>query len=184
MNFLYQKKLRAHDKFVIVAFLSLVVFLTSAGACALASDDDWPLYGREHNNQRFSPHADINTENVSGLKLVWKYHTDKKSTFQSSPIVKGDVMFVTTPFNDVVALNAVSGKALWRYQHTLKSDKYCCGPANRGPAVADGKVYTVTIDGRLIALDQNTGAVVWDKQITSDRREGILWRCANRTNRL
>ena len=69
-------------------------------------------------------------------------------------------MYLTTPFNDVIALDAVSGEQVWRYKHKLKDKNFCCGPANRGPAVSNGKVYTVTIDARLIALDQHTGEVL------------------------
>jgi glucose dehydrogenase len=127
---------------------------------------DWSLYGQEYNNQRYSPLKQINRNNVGKLKLAWKYKTGKKNTFQTNPLVQNGVMYITTPFNDVAALDAASGKEKWRYQHKLKSDNYCCGPANRGPAIANGKIYTVTIDGRLIALDQTNGNVMWDESIT------------------
>ncbi len=127
---------------------------------------DWSLYGHDYNNQRYSSLKQINHRNVNKLKLAWKYRTGKKNTFQTNPLVKDGVMYITTPFNDVVALNAESGKEIWRYHHKLKSDKFCCGPANRGPAIANGKIYTVTIDGRLIALDQTNGNVLWDEAIT------------------
>jgi glucose dehydrogenase len=137
---------------------------------SLADDNskvaDWSLYGSDYNNQRFSPLNQINSDNVKNLTLAWKYKTGKKNTFQTNPLVKDGVMYITAPFNDVIALNAASGKEIWRYQHKLKSDNFCCGPANRGPALANGKVYTVTIDGRLIALDQADGKVIWDKAIT------------------
>ncbi|MCZ6805161.1 MAG: PQQ-binding-like beta-propeller repeat protein [Proteobacteria bacterium] len=146
--------------------LFFVVISTLSCADKNQDDGEWSLYGREYNNQRFSPLTQINRDNVSKLKLAWKYKTSKKNTFQTSPLVKGGIMYITAPFNDVIALEAVSGKELWRYQHKLKSDNYCCGPANRGPAMANGKIYTVTIDGRLIALDQTNGKVLWDVAIT------------------
>ncbi len=146
-------------------FIFPVISWLGVVATVDAETDGWPLYGREHNNQRYSPHAEINSKNISNLKLAWKYKSGKKNTFQSSPIVLGNVMYVTLPFNDVVALDAQTGETIWRYKHELQSDNFCCGPANRGPAVADGKVYTVTIDGRLIALDQHSGKVIWDNQI-------------------
>ncbi|MFT5425583.1 MAG: glucose dehydrogenase [Gammaproteobacteria bacterium] len=126
---------------------------------------DWPLYGRDYSNQRFSPLTQISTENISKLKLAWSYKTGKKATFQTSPIVIDGTMFITTPFNDVIALNAESGDEIWRYEHQLTKDEFCCGPANRGPAVANGIVYTATIDARLIALDQKSGKVLWDIEI-------------------
>jgi len=148
--------------------ISILLFLTSTSSFAGADNEntDWSLYGREYNNQRYSPLNQINHHNVSKLKLAWKYKTDKKNTFQTNPLVQNGIMYITTPFNDVVALDATSGKEIWRYQHELKSDNYCCGPANRGPAITNGKVYTVTIDGRLIALDQNNGKVIWNVAIT------------------
>ncbi len=133
--------------------------------------NDWPLYGRDYTNQRYSPLQQINRENVQQLELAWKYKTGKKATFQTSPIVIKGTMYITTPFNDVIALNAETGAEIWRYQHQLQSNDYCCGPANRGPAVANGKVFTVTIDSRLIALDQNTGDVLWDVRITDSQAE-------------
>ncbi len=136
---------------------------------SLAEDNlnsDWSLYGRDYNNQRYSPLKQINDKNVNKLTLAWKYKTGIKSTFQTNPLVQNSIMYITTPFNDVVALNAISGEEIWRYKHKLKSDSFCCGPANRGPAIANGKIFTVTIDGRLIALDQKNGDVIWDKAIT------------------
>ena len=76
---------------------------------------DWPLYGRDYSNQRFSPLEQINLENINQLKLAWHYQTGKKATFQTTPIVVDNTMFITTPFNDVIALDAESGKELWRY---------------------------------------------------------------------
>jgi len=129
-------------------------------------NSDWPLYGRAYDNQRFSPLDQINTTNIHNLKLAWRYKTGKVGSFQTSPIVVDGIMYITTPFNDVIALDAYSGKKIWRYEHELKSSNYCCGPANRGPAVANGKVYSVTVDARLLALDKLSGAVIWDKAIT------------------
>jgi len=145
-----------------------LIFLAPTYSLAASDDDntDWSLYGKEYNNQRYSPLKQINRSNVRTLKLAWKYKTGKKNTFQTNPLVQNGVMYITTPFNDVVALDAATGKEIWRYKHKLKSDNYCCGPANRGPALANGKIYTVTIDGRLIALDQTNGNVIWDKAIT------------------
>ncbi|MGI9229538.1 MAG: pyrroloquinoline quinone-dependent dehydrogenase [Gammaproteobacteria bacterium] len=130
------------------------------------ADQDWPLYGRSYDNQRYSELDQINTDNVAGLTPVWRFHTGKIGTFQASPIVKGGVMYITTPFNHVIALDAQTGRVLWRYEHRLSRDDFCCGPANRGAAVAGEYVYTVTIDARLIALNKHTGKVVWDVALT------------------
>lgn len=152
------------SRIVYVIFITLL--LQGCSDNNNTDQSDWPLYGRDYNNQRFSPLTQINRDNIDQLQLVWKYKTDKKSTFQTTPIVVDGVMYITTPFNDVIALDAVTGKEKWHYRHQLKQENFCCGPANRGPAVAYGKVYTVTIDARLIALDQNTGQKLWDIAIT------------------
>ncbi len=151
-----------------------LIFALLATACAYSETDvvngetdvDWVLYGNGYHNQRFSPLSQINRDSVARLKLVWKHQTGKKNTFQASPIVKNGIMYITTPFNDVVALDADTGQQRWRYRHQLSNNNFCCGPANRGAAIANGKVLMVTIDGRLIALDQSTGTVVWDTVIT------------------
>ena len=92
--------------------------------------------------------------------------TGKFGSFQTSPIIRDGVMYITTPYNDIIALRADSGKVLWRYSHELPDKTFCCGPANRGPAVTDDKVFSVTIDARLIALERDTGKVIWDVAIT------------------
>ena len=153
------------------------VFLCSTAAraqdAAKTTDGDWAYYGRDYTNQRYSPLTEINADNVNNLKLTWSYHTGKTGSFQASPIVLDGIMYITTPFNDVIALSADTGKEIWHYKHQLRSEHFCCGPANRGPAVAYGKVYMATIDARLIALDQKTGKVIWDIPITDpDTSEG------------
>ena len=129
-------------------------------------------YGNNYANHRFSELKQITTENVDQLELAWTYQTGIKKTFQTSPIVVDGAMFITTPLNDVISMDALTGKEIWRYKHDLQGDKFCCGPSNRGPAVSDGKVFTVTIDARLIALDKNTGEKLWDVPI-SDPNSGI-----------
>jgi len=131
-----------------------------------ADRQNWLLYGRDYSNQRYSPLNQITRNNVGRLTLKWIYQTGKLGTFQANPLVVDGVMYITTPYNDAVALDARTGKQIWRYRHQLRTAKFCCGPANRGAAVAYGKVYMATIDARLVALDQRTGQVVWDVAIT------------------
>lgn len=151
-----------------ILLLSLIGLL--AGGCSPASeldeDSDWALYGNGYNNQRYSSLARINRDNVGSLELAWRYHTGIKAAFETNPLVKDGVMYITTPYNNVVALDAASGREIWRYEHQLRDYQYCCGPANRGAALAGGKVIMGTIDARLIALDQKTGEVVWDVRVT------------------
>ena len=163
-------------KVLFLCFSTVVAFIIfsgcTQGSCQTNSGD-WAYYGRDYTNQRFSPLTTINADNVKYLQLSWNYHTGKTGTFQASPIVIDGMMYITTPYNDVIALDAASGKELWHYRHQLHGEHFCCGPANRGPAVAYGKVYMTTIDARLIALDQKTGKVIWDIPITDpDTSEG------------
>jgi glucose dehydrogenase len=128
-----------------------------------AFPDEWPSFGRDYANQRFSPLIQINVNNVKNLRTAWHYHSGVKAVFQATPIVVDGVMYVSLPFNHVVALDAKTGKEIWRYEHQrLKDWAMCCGPANRGVAVGYGKVFIGTVDARLIALDAKTGKMVWD----------------------
>ena len=133
------------------------------GADAQFDSNEWPSYGRDYSNQRFSPLSKINSSNVHNLKLEWQFNSGLKNTFQATPIVSDGVMYLSLPFNHVVALDAKTGKQLWRYEHQRRQDwKLCCGPANRGVAVSDGKVFMGTVDARLIALDAKNGELLWD----------------------
>lgn len=151
-----------------VAAICSLVLVACGGANysksnAKADINDWPSFGRDYSSQRFSPATQINTQNVKELAQAWVYKSGISASFQTTPIVQNGVMYLSLPFNHVVALNAKTGKELWRYQHDKRADwKLCCGPANRGVAVANGKVFIGTVDARLIALNATTGAKEWD----------------------
>lgn len=134
-----------------------------------STNADWPHYGLNYQGQRHSPLTQINRNNVSKLVPAWQHNTGVKSTFQATPIVVGGVMYVSLPFNHVIAVNAQTGAEIWRYQHQRKQDwPMCCGPANRGVAVAEGKVFIGTVDARLIALDAKTGKKLWDIDVATN----------------
>ena len=122
----------------------------------------WPLHGHDLGGQRFSPLRQLDTATVARLAPAWSYHSGITATFQSTPIVVDTVMYLSLPGSSVVALDARDGRELWRYAHQSRTTKPCCGPANRGVAVARGLVYVGTVDGRLVALDARSGAVRWD----------------------
>ena len=129
----------------------------------------WPSYGRDYSNQRFSPLKQINRDNVARLAPRWSFKSGINATFQATPIVVGGVMYLSLPFNHVVALDARDGHQLWRYEHKRREGStMCCGPANRGVAVGYGKVFIGTVDARLIALDAKTGKVLWDIDAAAD----------------
>lgn len=124
---------------------------------------EWPSFGRDYSNQRFSPLGQINRENVDKLGLAWRHKTGVSASFQTTPLVVDGVMYVSLPYNHVLALDAKTGKPLWRYEHQRRKEwKMCCGPANRGVAVGYGKVFIGTVDARLVALNARTGRVEWD----------------------
>lgn len=139
--------------------------MKSAGA----DRDNWLLHGRDYTNQRFSPLDAVNTSNVKSLVPKWIYQTGVAGTFQVTPIVADGVMFLSTPFSHVAAVDAKTGKEIWRYEHKRTTDKLCCGPANRGVALGYGKVFISTVDAHLIALDQKTGSKLWDVALAGDK---------------
>jgi glucose dehydrogenase len=151
---------------------------------------DWPSYGLDLKSQRFSNLSQINQHNVSTLKTAWKVETGVKATFQATPIVVNGIMYVSLPFNHVLALDAATGKQLWKYSHDRKTDwAMCCGPANRGVAVAQGKVYIGTVDARLIALDAKTGQKLWDidvaaSQVTTEQQGTLNSSDPNKTRKI
>ena len=120
----------------------------------------------DYNQQRFYPAKQINTGNVSKLRVAWVFQTDIRESMETSPIVVNGVMYVTTSFSHVYAIDAKTGEQLWHYKHPLGPiTTYCCGPNNRGVAVYEDKVYLATLDSKLVALDAKTGNKVWQSDI-------------------
>ncbi len=126
----------------------------------------------DYTQQRYYPNRQINTGNVSKLRPAWIFQTDVKESLETSPIVVNGVMYVTTSFSHVYALDARTGEELWHYAHKMGPiTTFCCGPNNRGVAVADNLVYVATLDAKLLALDAKTGKVVWTTDV-ADPEEG------------
>ena len=133
------------------------------------SDEQWPSYGKNLTNQRFSTLTQINQDNVKNLELAWKFKSGVAATFQASPLVINNVMFISLPHNHVVALDAKTGKELWRYNHKKRDSwRMCCGPANRGLAYSSNKIFIGTVDARLVALDAKTGKKIWDIDVADN----------------
>ncbi len=155
---------------LVTATLLIACTQVSKPASGNSGNVDWPSYGLNLQSQRFSALTRINQQNVNRLQPAWTVNTGIKATFQATPIVVNGVMYVSLPFNHVVALNAATGEQLWKYTHERKTDwPLCCGPANRGVAVADGKVFIGTIDARLIALDAGNGKKLWDIDVAGSQ---------------
>jgi alcohol dehydrogenase (cytochrome c) len=120
----------------------------------------------DYTQKRFSPNTQITPANVGKLRVAWIFQTDVKESMETSPIIVNGVMYVTTSFSHVYALNAQTGEELWHYKHSLGPiTTYCCGPNNRGVAVYEDKVYLATLDAKLVALDAKTGNKVWQSDV-------------------
>jgi alcohol dehydrogenase (cytochrome c) len=136
----------------------------------MADGGQWPSYGRDYTNQRFSPLAQVTAANVRQLALAWHFKTGIPHSFETSPLVVGRVMYITTPENHVVALDAATGVRKWEYTHVLGSTTVCCGTVNRGAAYYGGRIYMATLDAKLVALDTADGRRVWEVQVADNRR--------------
>jgi alcohol dehydrogenase (cytochrome c) len=131
----------------------------------------WPTNGGDLYNRRYSPLSQINRDNVSQLKAVWRTRLggsglDLKYSGEASPIVHDGVIYIITGADDVFAISVESGEILWTYKANLdqKVNVVCCGWTSRGVGLGDGKIYVGQLDGKLVALDQRSGAVVWSVQ--------------------
>ncbi|MGE0822571.1 MAG: methanol/ethanol family PQQ-dependent dehydrogenase [Candidatus Binatia bacterium] len=127
--------------------------------------ENWLMYRRTYDSWGYSPLTQINTQNVNKLVPVWTFSTSVGEGHQSPPIVNAGVMFITTPQNQVLALDAKTGDLLWRYKHELPDDLFQLHPTNRGVALYGDKVFLATVDAHLLALNARTGEVVWDQTV-------------------
>ena len=115
---------------------------------------------------RYYPAAQINTGNVGKLKPAFIFQTEVLESMETAPIVVDGIMYVTTSYNHVYAVDAATGKEFWHYKHKQGPvTTYCCGPNNRGVAILDGQLFMGTLDAKLVSLDAKTGKVLWATQI-------------------
>jgi len=115
---------------------------------------------------RYYPAAQINTGNVAKLRPAFQFQTEVLESMETAPIVIDGVMYITTSYNHLYALDAVTGKEFWHYKHKMGPvTTFCCGPNNRGVAVMGDKLYMGTLDAKLVAFDAKTGKVLWSTQI-------------------
>lgn len=133
----------------------------------IAADDEpgqWMSTGRTYSEQHFSPLDQITTENVNELGLAWYADFNIPRGQESTPLVVDGVIYVTTAWSNVRAYDAISGETLWQFDSEVPGEwgvRACCDVVNRGAAIWNGKVFVGTIDGRLVAIDAETGAQVW-----------------------
>jgi len=115
---------------------------------------------------RYYPAAQINTTNVAKLRPAFQFQTEVLESMETAPIVIDGIMYITTSYNHVYALDAATGKEFWHYKHKMGPvTTFCCGPNNRGVAVMGDRLYMGTLDAKLLAFDAKTGKVLWSTQI-------------------
>ena len=161
-------------RFILAVTLTIALAPAAARAQAMVSAADlqqatqsstsWLTYGHDYSNERYSSLAQITPQNAGSLVPAWVFQTGVAAAFETTPVVADGKMFVTTAYDHVFAVDPRTGKSLWHYQAKLDKTIFCCGPVNRGVAVADGVLFLGQLDGKLVALDENTGAVKWSIQ--------------------
>ncbi|PCH73133.1 MAG: PQQ-dependent dehydrogenase, methanol/ethanol family [Flavobacteriaceae bacterium] len=179
------KKLKVSLKFTLV-FLCLAIVScsndkkskmnTSSSNKTTSADVGWSTYGNDYTNKRYSELSQINAGNVDELKVVWEKSLNINEAQECTPIVVGKTIYVTTSNGPkyVYALDAVTGAQKWVYSPEIPQDfaRYaCCGIVNRAPAYADGKLFVGRLDGRLVALDAETGKELWNVEVV-DYKQG------------
>jgi quinohemoprotein ethanol dehydrogenase len=138
----------------------------SALLVANAADEGWRLHGTQ-TDQRFSSLNQINEQTVPRLGLVWSKELGTSRGLEATPIVDNGIIYTTGSWSVVFAFDATTGQTKWIYDPKVPRERayfFCCDVVNRGVALHRGKVYVATLDGRLIALDQQTGTPVWTVQ--------------------
>jgi alcohol dehydrogenase (cytochrome c) len=162
------------------AVLALALCLAIAPAkSAAGADMDWPMYGATYANDHYSPLDQINTGNVSRLRVAYTLSLGVLKDHQATPIVVGDTLYVPSSFGPkyVYAVDAKTGKIKWTYTPNVPADVIaynCCGGNNRGVAYANGRVFVGRLDGYLVALDANTGKELWKTQVVDYKAGTVL----------
>jgi alcohol dehydrogenase (cytochrome c) len=135
---------------------------------------NWLTYSGGYSSLRHSTLKQIDPNNGKDLEQKWVYQVDSSlQNFEATPLVVDGIMYVTQPINDVVALDAKTGRVFWIYRHNLPADiKPCCGSVNRGLAILGDTLFLGTLDGKLIALDAKSGKPVWTTIVAPDYATG------------
>ena len=155
---------------ILSAVLSNVL---GAQSPAQAGANEWLLHGRTEGETRFSPLARINPQTAKDLGLAWSFATETTRGLEATPIVAGGVMYTSGSWSIVYAIDARTGKQLWKWDPEVPkatAQKACCDVVNRGVALYNGRVYVGTLDGRLVSLDAESGKVLW-QTVTVDQTQ-------------
>jgi PQQ-dependent dehydrogenase (methanol/ethanol family) len=132
---------------------------------------NWLISNGNYAQTRFYPAQQINTKNVAKLRPAFVFQTAVVESMETAPIVVNGVMFLTTSFNHVYAIDAVTGEEFWHYKHKQGPvTTFCCGPNNRGVAISGDRLFMGTLDAKMVALDTKTGKVVWETEIADPEK--------------
>ncbi len=172
----------------IFAGVSLAAFIMVVASSVQANDsvvkaasdpNGWAVAGHDYANTRFSPLKQITSENVGKLQLAYSLSLASLRSNESSPVVIGDTLYVTTSWGPkyVYAINAATGAQKWAYQPDIPDDvlQYaCCDVNNRGVAYADGKIFIGRLDGKLTALDAASGKELWTSKVVDYKQGSVI----------
>src|SRR5206468_417326 len=124
---------------------------------------NWLTYSGSYNGQRYSTLSQITPENVKNLELQWLFQARSLEKFEATPIVVDGVMYTVEAPNNIVALDAATGRVFWTFTYTpVEGARPCCGRVNRGVAILGDTLFMATIDARLIAVDAKNGKQLWN----------------------
>ncbi len=139
---------------------------TAALAATPRNNAEWLHYGGNHAGWRHSPIASLTPETVGSLQVAWAFQTGTTGQLEANPLVYDGVMYTTSAYNRLFALDAETGAVIWRYDYSQPDDlRICCGPANRGVAIAGDAIIMGTLDAHIVALHRKTGELLWDTEI-------------------
>jgi alcohol dehydrogenase (cytochrome c) len=133
---------------------------------AQSDPKNWLTYWGDYHAMRFRDLKQINERNVNTLRLEWMFQTGAPGAFQAVPLVVDGVMYFSAANASAYAIDARSGRQLWRYQYQIpKEARFCCGTVNRGLAILGRRVFMLTPDARLLAIDARNGELLWNVEV-------------------
>ena len=133
---------------------------------AAAEPANWLTYSGSYSGQRYSPLTQINASNVKNLEFKWMLQNQVFGSWESSPLVVDGIMYLTQRPNDVLAVDARTGRIFWVYRYVAPADyKICCGANNRGLAIHGHTLFMGTLDAHLVALDSRNGRLLWNTTV-------------------
>jgi alcohol dehydrogenase (cytochrome c) len=138
-------------------------------AKALATE--WLTFSGDYTGQRHSPLTQITPANVGRLAVQWIFQGNPQGRLPGSPLIRDGIIYMTGPNDSAWAIDARTGRQMWRYVRTLPNVVLCCGSINRGFALAGDRLFKATLDAHVVALSTKTGAILWDT-VMADYRQG------------